>query len=163
MKHTEKRANLFYAVLTVPHDVRHILGKLRFVKSTGTADKAEAPLRVAFLVDGWRKEIAQARGTLPDPKAAFWVNLRRDYLNAQDEGTQVAIEGIAEAAARKITDPAEASLTYRIATGQAPELIQDRPSTGTEDHRPAAPRRGEDAGSLRPPCRTHAAEGEGVD
>lgn len=123
MKHTEKRANLFYAVLTVPHDVRHILGKLRFVKSTGTADKAEAPLRVAFLVDGWRKEIAKARGTLPDPKATFWVNLRRDYLNAQDEGTQLAVEGLAEAAARKITDPAEASLTYRIATGQAPELI----------------------------------------
>jgi integrase len=123
MKHAEKRANLWYAVLTVPPDVRPIIGKLRYVQSTQTADKAEASLRIALLVAGWRAEIAKARGSMPDPKATFWDNLRRDYMHAQDEGTLLAIEDIAEAAAGKITDPAEASLTYRIATGQAPALI----------------------------------------
>ena len=123
MKHLEKRANLYYAVLTVPHDVRPVVGKLRFVRSTQTDDKAEAALRAALLVAGWRAEITKARGSLPDPKAAFWTNLRREFVNAQDEGTKSAIEEVAEAEARKIADPAEASLTYRIATGQAPELI----------------------------------------
>ncbi len=123
MKHAEKRANLWYALLTVPPDVRPIIGKLRFVQSTKTADKAKAELAVAFLVAGWRDEIAKARGGMPDPNATFWQNIRRDYLNAPDEGTQLAIEDMAEAAALKIADPSEASLTYRIATGQAPALI----------------------------------------
>lgn len=123
MKHAEKRANLWYALLTVPPDVRPIIGKLRFVQSTQTANKAEASLRIALLVAGWRDEIAKARGSVPDPKATFWENMRRDFINAPDEGTQLAIEDAAEAAARRIADPAEASLTYRIATGQAPELI----------------------------------------
>lgn len=123
MKHAERRANLWYAVLTVPPDVRPIVGKLRFVQSTQTADKSEASLRVALLVAGWRAEIAKARGSVPDPKATFWENMRRDFISAPDEGTQLAIEDAAEAAARKIADPAEASLTYRIATGQAPALI----------------------------------------
>ena len=121
MKHAEKRANLWYALLTVPPDVRASIGKLRFVKSTETADKAEASLRIALLIAGWRKEIAKARGTMPDPKATFWENLRREHSNA-DEGTQLAIEDVAEAEAGKIADPAEASLTYRIATGQATPL-----------------------------------------
>ena len=123
MKHAEKRANLWYALLTVPPDVRPIIGKLRFVKSTETADKKEASLRVALLVAGWQKEIAQARGNLPDPKATFWSNLRREYIASEDETHQMAIAEIAEVEARKIADPAVASLTYRIATAQAPELI----------------------------------------
>ena len=123
MKHAEKRANLWYALLTVPPDVRPVIGKLRFVQSTQTANKEEALLRVALLVAGWRQEIAKARGSMPDPKATFWENMRRDFINAPDEATQGAIEDLAEAAARKIADPVEASLTYRIATGQAPTLI----------------------------------------
>lgn len=123
MQHAEKRANHWYAVLTVPADVRHIIGKLRFVKSTQTASKSKAAVRVAVLVAGWQAEIAQARGSLPDDEAPFWTNLRREYMSSNDEGTQLAIEEIAEAESRKIADPVEASLMYRIALGQAPELV----------------------------------------
>lgn len=97
MKHAEKRANLIYAVLTVPPDVRQIIGKLRFVQSTQTGDKAEAALRVALLVTRWQAEIAKARGTLPSPAASFWDNLRKDHAKARadgDAGAQFAVEAL---------------------------------------------------------------------
>ena len=97
MKNAEKRANLWYAVLTIPQDVRHIIGKLRFVQSTQTASKAEAALRVAVLVARWKAEIAKARGTLPSLKATFWDNLRQDHAKARADGdadAQFAVEAL---------------------------------------------------------------------
>jgi hypothetical protein len=123
MSHIEPRRNRYYAVLTVPEDVQHLIGTKRYVKSTQTGDRAEATLRAAILVAGWKAEIAKARGTLPSPEAGFWANLRREFINAQDEAHQMAIEGVAEAAAAKVKDPEEASLLYRVATGQAPERV----------------------------------------
>lgn len=123
MKHAEKRANLWYAVLTVPPDVRPTIGKLRFVQSTKTGDKIEAESRVALFIAGWRAEIAKARGGAANPGATFWDDIRRDFLNAADGDAQLVIEDMAEAEARKIAHPDEASLMYRIATGQAPSLI----------------------------------------
>ena len=117
MKHAEKRANLFYAVLTVPPDVRPTIGKLRYVQSTQTADKAEASLRVALLVAGWQSEIAKARGKLPDPKATFWENLRHDFINAKDEGTEFAVKDQIEAALQTIRDRDDASNLWKFATG----------------------------------------------
>lgn len=62
MSYLERRRNLWYAVLTIPSDVRHEFnGKQRFVKSTGTSDKAKAQ-QVAFaLVAEWKEQIAAAR------------------------------------------------------------------------------------------------------
>ena len=125
MQHLEKRANTFYAVLTVPADVRHLVGKLRFIQSTQTGDKAQARLRAAMLVAGWKAQIVKARGLLPDPKATFWENLRRDFITAQqrdydhDASVDAVMDAI-EAEAGKIADPDEASHRFKVATGQAP-------------------------------------------
>lgn len=125
MPHLEKRANTYYATLTVPTDVRHLVGKLRFLQSTQTDNKAQAGLRAALLVTGWKGEIAKARGLLPDPKASFWECLRRDFIAAQqdegdDDGAQVdAVMTAIEAEAAKITNGAEASHRFKVATGQA--------------------------------------------
>lgn len=123
MSHIEKRANLYYATLTIPADVRGIIGKAKFVQSTQTPKRAEALLRAALLVAGWKSEIAKARGKLPDANATFWDTLRHNYINAADEGTQAAIEEVAEAAARKMSDPEEASALYKFATDQAGTLL----------------------------------------
>jgi len=126
MSHLEKRANRYYAVLTVPEDVRSTIGRLRYVQSTGTEDRAEAKLRAAILVAGWKSEIAKARGKRPDPKATFWENLRRDYIEAQgngDEAVQFAIEAAAEVAAEKVSNPAEAAKLYTFATNQMGTLL----------------------------------------
>lgn len=126
MKHLEKRANLYYAVLTVPADVRHIIGKLRFVQSTQTDNLSEAIGRVAALVHRWKAEIAKARGRLPDAKASFWESLRSDYINAQsdgDEGVMGVIEDLAEIASLKVKDVEEGSNLYKFATNQAGTLL----------------------------------------
>lgn len=123
MKHIEKRANLYYATLTIPSDVRHIFGKMKFLQSTQTDNKPEAARRARALTDGWKLEIAKARGKLSSPKDTFWESLRRDYLNATDEGSQFAIADIAEQAAAKIKDPDQSSQLYRFATDQVGTLL----------------------------------------
>lgn len=63
MSHLERRFNRWYAVLTIPKDVRPGLSdKVRFVKSTGTADKRVAQARAYALVAEWKDQIARARG-----------------------------------------------------------------------------------------------------
>jgi integrase len=140
MSYLEKRANLFYALLTVPPDVRHVIGKVRFVQSLKTGNKAEAALRASVLVGQWKGEITKARGTLPNPKDDFWETLRREYAEAkvadmEEEGDGGGIRSIAvldaiRAAARKVKDPDEASLQYRIAIGKAkaPPAPPERPN-----------------------------------
>ena len=98
----EKRYNVWYAYLDIPADVRHVIGKRRFFKSTQTGSDAQARPRITALVAGWRDEIAKARKTLPDPKAGFWETLRRDYVEAHTEEAQLVIEEVAEGAARKV-------------------------------------------------------------
>ena len=123
MNHIEKRANVFYAVLTVPPDVRESIGKLRFVQSTKTGIKPEAITRASVLVAGWKAQITKHRGKLPDPKATFWESLRHDYINAQSEAAQFAIEDVAEAESQKIADPSEALRLWKFATDKSGTLL----------------------------------------
>lgn len=123
MQHLEKRANLYYAVLTVPSDVRPTIGKMRYVQSTQTGSLPEATVRAGALVHRWKAEIAKVRGKLPTAKVSFWESLRADYINATDEGTQLAIEDVAESAARKVKDTAEGATLYRFATNQLGTLL----------------------------------------
>jgi integrase len=58
----ELRRRLYYAVLTVPRELREELG-LRFVQSTGTSDRRKAILIASQLVAGWRLQIEKARGS----------------------------------------------------------------------------------------------------
>lgn len=60
--HLEKRKNLYYAVLTIPAPLRETLGKIRFIQSTGEADRRKAKDIASQLVAGWRVQIEQARG-----------------------------------------------------------------------------------------------------
>ena len=122
MQHLEKRANLFYAKLTVPADVRDLIGKMRFVQSTQTSDKATARIRASLLVAGWKAEISKARGTLPDPKATFWESLRHDFINAADDGAEMVVASLAKQAALKMADQEEGAKLYKVATAQATPL-----------------------------------------
>lgn len=124
IRNGEYRDNTWYALLTVPKDVRHIIGRgIRFVESTQTGSYAQASIRIPLLVAGWRDEIAKARGRLPAEADDFWSSLRQQYLQSNGEDLQLAIEDVAEAEASKVSDPEEASLLYRIATGHAPARV----------------------------------------
>jgi integrase len=58
----EQRANLWYAVVIIPKDVREILGKFKFIQSLGTPNRREALMRSAPLVALWKSQIDEARG-----------------------------------------------------------------------------------------------------
>jgi integrase len=60
--HLELRANLWYATLTIPKDVREILGKMKFIKSLETSSRREALIQSAPLIALWRTQIDEARG-----------------------------------------------------------------------------------------------------
>lgn len=127
--HAEFRRKRWYAVLDVPAEVRHIIGKARLVRSTLTGDPAEARRRVPVIIAQWKGEIAKARGQLPNPKDTFWQSMGDAYAQAQksawaDDGAAVGVvEDILEAEALKVGDPEEGGLLYRVATGQAPKRV----------------------------------------
>ena len=126
IKHAEQRFHVWYATLTVPRELRPIIGKVRFFQSTKTRNASTAASRVAVLVALWRSQIEQARGRVPDPRESFWEGLRADLQQAKargDDATEAAIFDIAEDAALKLPDLEEGSHLYKIATGQAPSLI----------------------------------------
>lgn len=62
MSHLEKRKDRWYAVLTIPEDLRHHYKKIRHVKSTGTADKHKAQTLAYKLVAEWKEEFSILRG-----------------------------------------------------------------------------------------------------
>lgn len=120
--HLEQRANLLYAVFTVPADVRSVVGKARFVQSTKTAHRPTAKVRASLLVAGWQAAIAKARGTMPNPEATFWESLRHDAINAQDEASEFAVHDLIEKALERVPDKAKASELWKFATGQTTPL-----------------------------------------
>lgn len=90
----EQRHGLWYAVVTVPKDLRHVLGA-KFIQSLKTHNKAEAQLKAYPLITRWKAEIKKARGntTAVPEEALMW---KRDIENAvpgdeYEYGTKEAI------------------------------------------------------------------------
>jgi integrase len=65
--HLELRYRTYYAVLKVPKDVQHILGRSSFFETTGTSDLRIARTDAALKVIKWKAEIASARFRTEDP------------------------------------------------------------------------------------------------
>ena len=64
-KHLEKKGDTYHAILVVPKDVRGILGRSKFKRSTKCKSLKNAQITAAPWVAGWWQEINQAR-TNPD-------------------------------------------------------------------------------------------------
>ena len=119
MSYLIRKSNIYYANLTIPPEVRHIIGRgVRFYQSTKCKSEAEAQRRANALVVGWKAEIAKAQGKLPNVKDTFWESLRSEYMATDDEGVQFAIEEMAEKMASKASTPEQATLLFKMATGQ---------------------------------------------
>jgi integrase len=65
--HLELRYKTYYAVLTVPKDVRFVLGKKKFSKTTGTSNLRIAQTKAELFVIQWQSEIANARQDSTNP------------------------------------------------------------------------------------------------
>lgn len=65
--HLELRHKTYFAVLKVPKDVQHIIGRSSFFSTTGTGDLRIARSDAALKVIKWKAEIASARSRIEDP------------------------------------------------------------------------------------------------
>jgi integrase len=76
-KHLELRYRTYFAVLYVPKDVQHIIGKLKYYETTGTGDLRIAQSIASLKVIKWKAEIANARTTTDDPIIKSAIELNR--------------------------------------------------------------------------------------
>ena len=65
--HLELRYNTYYAVLYVPKDVRDVIGKVKFYKSTETGNLKLAQTIASVFVTKWKSEIDSARSKSDEP------------------------------------------------------------------------------------------------
>ena len=75
--HLELRYKTYYAVLKVPKDVQHIIGRSSFFETTGTGDLRIARSDAALKVIKWKAEIASARSRTEDPILQSALELNR--------------------------------------------------------------------------------------
>ena len=75
--HLELRYKTYFALLVVPHDVRHIIGKTKFFETTGTGDLKIAQSLATLKVIKWKAEIASARTKTDDPDINSAIELNR--------------------------------------------------------------------------------------
>jgi integrase len=75
--HLELRYRTYFAVLKVPKDVQHIIGRSSFFATTGTHDLRIARLDAALKVIKWKAEIASARARTEDPILNSAIELNR--------------------------------------------------------------------------------------
>ncbi len=83
--HVELRYNTYFAVLYVPADVRHIIKKLKFYKSTKTDNLKQAEAIAAVWVINWKNQIEKARSIVHSNAADKDINsavkLYEEYLS----------------------------------------------------------------------------------
>lgn len=87
--HLELRYKTYFAVLFVPKDVRYILGKTKFSRSTKTGNLSTAEHRASAFVLGWKAEILRARHEAPDPIVAEALDLYSNLIRKDISSTTV--------------------------------------------------------------------------
>lgn len=135
MARLEQRRRLYYAVRDIPKPLQAKLGKRRFLKSTGTGDRAEAQLVAATFDVAWLEKIARAkdgptRKLTPEEietrihrRAAYW---RERIANAAPSSRELVIDQMKDEAREELDfdDPSDpegirrAELFVEIALGE---------------------------------------------
>ena len=113
----ELRHNTYYVVLYVPKDVKNVIGKHKFYKSTETGNLKVAQTIASVFVMKWKAEIESARSKSDEPIINSALHLRKLFGNSPthlvndviDEETQKLIEE---------DKPLQADVFKRIASGK---------------------------------------------
>jgi hypothetical protein len=115
--HLVKRYNTYFAVLFIPKDIEHIIGKAKFSKSTGTDNKKLAETIAQVYVMGWKAEIESARMKSDEPLINSAREIRKLLKSSPAHLVQDAIdEEVAKLNASK--KPIHAEVYERIAKGK---------------------------------------------
>jgi integrase len=91
--HLELRHKTYFALLVVPKDVRHIVGKSKFFETTGTGDLKIAQSLATLKVIKWKADIAAARTKTSDPDINSAIELQRMFKTTPAHMVQDVIEG----------------------------------------------------------------------
>ena len=90
--HLELRHRTYFAILVIPKDVRHIIGKSKFFETTGTRDIKIAQSLANLKVIKWKSEIATARANTSDPVINSALELNRMLKTSPTQLVQDVIE-----------------------------------------------------------------------
>lgn len=119
--HLERRYRTYFAVLYVPKDVQHIIGKSKFFETTGTSDHKIALTVAALKVIKWKAEIASARTKTDDPILDSAIELNRMLKTSP---AHLVKDAIKEETARisHQTGQLASSVFHSVATGKRKPL-----------------------------------------
>jgi len=137
-KHTEVRHKTFYAVLSIPKDVRPSFGgKIRFIQSLKTDSFTEAEDRSILVVHQWKRLIAAARSGRVNPSSHSTTSFDRTptLTSIVDKACYMPLETVIEPAAApvKLSDHLEAHLErQRLLNHENGKSIDSRRSNITK-------------------------------
>jgi integrase len=120
MPHLEKRRRVWYAILTIPKDLRALFGKRRFKQSLQTESESTAKRRVPRIISAWKAEIDAARGTPVEDDTAIFAKALR-YAQTEERRATV-LEEISNAA----DDIAYSNINYTpfSKASEVPEAVE---------------------------------------
>jgi integrase len=116
-----KRYNTYFAVLYVPKDIQYVIGKKKFIKTTGEQNIKLAQAIANVFVMGWKAEIAAARSKSDEPL----INSAKEIKKLLKSSPKYLVdEVIQEEVARlhKERKPIDAEVFKRISKGENKHL-----------------------------------------
>ena len=119
--HLELRYKTYFALLVIPKDVRHIIGKSKFFETTGTGDIKIAQSLATLKVIKWKSEIASARINTSDPVINSAMELSRMLKTSPAHLVHDVIEDETSRIAHEV-GPMRSSIFNVIATGKRKPL-----------------------------------------
>lgn len=124
--HLELRHQTYFAILYVPKDVQHIIGKAKFFETTGTHDLTVARVISANKIVSWKAAIAEARSRTNDPILKSAIELHRRLQSSPRQLVEEIIEEEAEKIAHAYgkNGPLIAETFHAVATGTSKPLEQ---------------------------------------
>ena len=96
LPHLIRRNRVWFAVLTVPADVRPILGRSRFERTTRETDEAKAYVIALPWVQDWKAKIQQSRVTRSDPVRDEVARILDQYRKANPDSMNQEIAEMIE-------------------------------------------------------------------
>ncbi len=116
-----KRYNTYFAVLYIPKDIQYVIGKKKFIKTTGEQNIKLAQAIANVFVMGWKAEIASARSKSDEPL----INSAKEIKKLLKSSPKYLVDEVIEeevARLHKERKPIDAEVFKRISKGENKHL-----------------------------------------
>ncbi|AWW49454.1 tyrosine-type recombinase/integrase [Polynucleobacter paneuropaeus] len=112
-----KRHNTYFAVLYVPKDIQYVIGKKKFIKTTGEQNIKLAQTIANVFVMGWKAEIASARSKSDEPL----INSAKEIKKLLKSSPKYLVDEVIDEEVARLhreRKPIDAQVFERIAKGK---------------------------------------------